>query len=80
MNTPTLWLLGLDDHSIPVQTTLRNLKTLASSGRPFEWRTYEGLDHALSPAIWEDVGRWLERFGARPQPPTFAPPSPSKDR
>ena len=60
VDTPTLWLLGLDDHSIPVQTTIENLKTLAAAGRPFTWRTYEGLDHGLSPAVWEDVGRWLQ--------------------
>ena len=62
VNTPSLWLLGLDDRSIPVSTTIDNLKTLAADGRPFEWKTYEGLGHSLSPAVWEDVGRWTERF------------------
>src|SRR5215471_11551702 len=28
LDTPSLWLLGLDDHSIPVQTTLDNLARL----------------------------------------------------
>jgi dipeptidyl aminopeptidase/acylaminoacyl peptidase len=62
LNTPTLWLLGMDDRSIPIETTLANLRTLAAAGRPFEWRTYEGLGHQLSPQIWDDVGRWVERF------------------
>ena len=62
VKTPSLWLLGLDDHSIPVETTIENLKALAASGRPVEWKTYDGLDHGLSPAVWEDVGRWLARF------------------
>lgn len=62
LNTPALWLLGTGDRSIPVETTLTNLKALAAAGRPFEWRTYEGLDHGLSPQIWGDVGRWVERF------------------
>ena len=62
INTPALWLLGLDDRSIPVQATLANLRTLAASGRPFEWHTYEGLDHGLSPQIWADVEPWVERF------------------
>jgi uncharacterized protein len=62
VNTPGLWLLGMDDHSIPVPTTLDNLKALAADGRPFEWKTYEGLDHSLSPGVWDDIGRWLERF------------------
>jgi dienelactone hydrolase len=66
LDTPSLWLLGLDDHSIPVQTTLENLTRLRASGRPFEWRTYEGLDHQLSPAVWTDVEEWLARRAAQP--------------
>jgi dienelactone hydrolase len=62
LNTPTLWVLGLADRSIPVQTTLTNLQTLADAGHPFEWRTYPGLDHPLSPSIWTDVAPWVERF------------------
>jgi dienelactone hydrolase len=62
LHTPALWLLGLDDRSIPIQSTLANLQALAGTGRPFEWRTYPGLDHGLSPRIWEDVARWVERF------------------
>jgi uncharacterized protein len=60
LNTPTLWLLGLDDRSIPIETTLANLKTLSAEGRPFEWRTYDGLGHELSPVVWDDIGRWVE--------------------
>jgi uncharacterized protein len=59
LDTPTLWLLGLDDHSIPVQTTLENLRRLKAQGRPVEWRTYDGLDHQLAPAVWDDVASWL---------------------
>jgi pimeloyl-ACP methyl ester carboxylesterase len=62
LETPALWLLGLDDRSIPIQTTIANLQTLAGAGRPFEWRTYEGLDHDLSPRIWEDIEPWVARF------------------
>ena len=62
VNTPALWLLGLGDRSIPIQSTLENLQALSASGHPFEWRTYEGLDHGLSPRIWADVEPWVERF------------------
>jgi predicted esterase len=62
LNTPALWLLGTGDRSIPIGTTLENLKALAAAGRPFEWRTYEGLDHGLSPRIWDDIGPWVQRF------------------
>jgi uncharacterized protein len=61
LHTPALWLLGTGDRSIPIGTTLSNLKTLAAAGRPFEWRTYEGLDHGLSRVIWDDVGPWVAR-------------------
>ena len=62
VRTPTLWLLGLDDRSIPVQLTLRNLEKLKASGHPFEWRTYEGLDHSLGPQIWPDIAQWVAKF------------------
>lgn len=62
IDTPTLWLLGLDDRSIPIPTTIANLQILKDAGRPFEWRTYEGLGHSLSGGIWEDIGAWLQRW------------------
>jgi pimeloyl-ACP methyl ester carboxylesterase len=62
LSTPALWLLGIDDRSIPIETTVANLRTLAGAGRPFEWRTYEGLGHDLSPRIWKDVEPWVARF------------------
>jgi pimeloyl-ACP methyl ester carboxylesterase len=64
IQTPTLWVLGLDDRSIPIRTTLDNLNTLAGEGKPFQWKTYPGLDHSLSSAIWADIGVWLARFKA----------------
>jgi len=73
LDSPSLWLLGLDDHSIPVQTTLENLRTLKAAGRRVEWRTYDGLDHQLSPGVWDDVARWLGT-------PTFSAPIPSKQQ
>jgi pimeloyl-ACP methyl ester carboxylesterase len=62
VTAPTLWLLGLDDHSIPVRVTLDNLEALAAAGRPFQWKTYDGLGHSLSPSVWDDIGRWLARW------------------
>ena len=62
IDTPTLWLLGLDDRSIPIRTTLSNLTSLAAAGKPFEWHTYEGLGHELSGAIWTDIESWAQRF------------------
>ena len=39
--------------------TLDNLRRLKAQGRPFDWRTYDGLDHQLSPAVREDISGWL---------------------
>lgn len=63
VRTPGLWLLGTEDRSIPVRDTVAALKALADSGHPFEWRTYDGLGHSLSPRIWEDVAPWVARWG-----------------
>ena len=62
VNTPTLWVLGLDDRSIPVELTVKNLDTLKASGRPFEWRVYHGLGHSLGAQIWPDISAWIARF------------------
>lgn len=62
IDTPTLWLLGDDDRSIPVRTTVANLATLAAAGKPFEWRTYAGLGHGLSGDVWTDIEDWARRF------------------
>ena len=55
-------LLGLDDRSIPIPTTLQNLERLRARGRPFEWHTYAGRGHDVGPQIWDDIERWLEPF------------------
>ena len=62
IETPTLWLLGEEDRSIPVRTTVANLTALSTSGKPFEWRTYPGLGHGLSSAVWSDIDTWVRRF------------------
>jgi len=62
VHTPTLWLLGDDDRSIPVRNTVANLTALKAEGRPFEWRTYPGLGHSLGPQIWDDIAPWVARF------------------
>jgi len=62
LRTPGLWLLGVEDRSIPVRDTIVNLKALAASGHPFEWRTYEGQGHSLPPVIWNDIGPWVSKF------------------
>jgi dienelactone hydrolase len=59
IHTPGLWLFGSEDRSIPERNSIANLKTLAAAGKPFDWKEYPGLDHPLSPVIWDDVARWV---------------------
>ena len=62
INTATFWVLGLDDRSIPVRTSVERLTAFAAGGRPFQWRTYPGLGHSLWPAVWSDIDEWVRRF------------------
>ena len=62
IDTPALWLFGEDDRSIPVRTSVANLAALHAAGKPFEWRTYAGLGHNLSPSVWPEVDVWAARF------------------
>ena len=59
LDIPALWLLGTADRSIPIETTLTNLKALAGTGHPFEWQTYDGLGHGLSPQHLGRRRRWV---------------------
>ena len=61
INTPALWLLGEEDRSIPVRTTVTSLSRLRDSGKPYEWRTYPGLGHNLSQSVWPDIFTWAAR-------------------
>jgi uncharacterized protein len=65
VQTPSYWLLGLDDRSIPIRITLDNLQSLHSAGKPFQWKTYAGLGHSLSFDVFQDIGSWLAPFRAR---------------
>ena len=62
IDTPTLWLLGEEDRSIPVRTSLANLEMLRAAGKPYEWRVYPGLGHNLSAFVWSDIISWADRF------------------
>ena len=62
VKTPSLWLLGADDRSIPIRPIVANLQKLAAGGHPVEWRMYDGLGHSLAPHVWDDVRSWVARF------------------
>lgn len=45
--TPSLWILGGQDHSIPTQSTLADLFKLRAEGRPISIHVYPGADHGI---------------------------------
>ena len=64
LRTPTLWLLGSRDESIPIRHTERNLRALVAAGVPITLQVYEGGNHGLfGPSgpipFWQDVTEWL---------------------
>jgi len=66
LKTPTLWLVGEDDESIPVRHTLRNLRAAIGAGAAITLRTYPGANQALAAAggpvpYWTDVIDWLRK-------------------
>jgi dienelactone hydrolase len=62
VNVRGLWLLGLDDRSIPIRDTIRILDTLIKDGKPFRHVDFPGADHSLRGAdIWRAIDEFLNR-------------------
>jgi dipeptidyl aminopeptidase/acylaminoacyl peptidase len=67
LRTPTLWILGERDRSLPVARSIANLERIRDGeGRPITLRVIPGADHSLRnpvtgerPDIWGIVGAWL---------------------
>jgi pimeloyl-ACP methyl ester carboxylesterase len=60
--TPTLWLFGSEDRSIPTRVCVERLNATASPAATY--KVFPGLDHALSGDVWNDVYGFLDRFTA----------------
>jgi hypothetical protein len=66
--TPTLWLYGEKDISIPAVRSAKILDTLRSQGAPFTVKVYPGGDHNLQDSVtgrqlkyWQDIVDWLRQ-------------------
>ena len=66
MKTPTLWLLGERDLSIPTERSFKTLEKLRQQGVPITIKVYPNGDHGLHDALtgkrlpyWEDTVDWL---------------------
>ncbi len=69
LRTPTLWLLGDDDESIPIRQTKAHLQRAIALGAPITVTAYPGVNHGLQrrdgsmPPFWADTLAWLRERG-----------------
>jgi dipeptidyl aminopeptidase/acylaminoacyl peptidase len=70
LETPSIWIQGEHDRSVPMAQTLATLERLRAAGRPITVASLPGLDHSLrdpttgrSPDFWPRVGAWLAGLG-----------------
>ncbi|NNE71271.1 MAG: alpha/beta fold hydrolase, partial [Rhodothermales bacterium] len=70
LQVPGLWVLGLQDTSIPSRMTADVISAFAAAGKPYEFRMYPGADHLgfgtewpydLEPNVIEDMVDWIHR-------------------
>jgi dienelactone hydrolase len=65
LRTPTLWLLGDDDESIPIRATKENLQRAIAAGAPITVKSYPGANHGLRTRsgsmapFFDDTVAWL---------------------
>jgi alpha-beta hydrolase superfamily lysophospholipase len=66
LSTPSIWIEGESDRSIPMQQTLATLDRLARAGRPITVVRLPGANHSLfnsvtgeRPGFWPRVHEWL---------------------
>ena len=74
LETPSIWIEGEHDRSVPMAQTLATLERLRGDGRPITVVRLPGADHSLRntttgrPAdFWPAVQDWLVSFGASPR-------------
>jgi alpha-beta hydrolase superfamily lysophospholipase len=68
LGTPSLWIEGEGDRSVPMAQTLATLERLRSAGRPITVVALPNADHSLrnqitgqSPNFWPRVHDWLSK-------------------
>jgi len=74
LDTPSIWIEGESDRSIPVAQTIATLERLRDAGRPITVITLAGADHSLMnratgerPDFWPRVREWLTERGVLPR-------------
>jgi len=61
LDVPGLWVLGLEDRSIPIRDTIRLLDRLIEDGKPYEHVDFPGVPHSLVGAdMWPAIDEFLK--------------------
>jgi pimeloyl-ACP methyl ester carboxylesterase len=69
LRTPSLWVLGEQDRSIPLRRTVESLTRLKQAGRPISLHVIPGVNHRLrhgvtgaQPDFWPVMADWLRNL------------------
>jgi len=65
LRTPTLWLLGSRDESIPIRHTERHLRALVAAGVPITLKVYEGGNQSVRAIGADPVLAGRDQLAAR---------------
>jgi uncharacterized protein len=68
LDVPSLWIFGGDDHSMPTEWTLRELRRLEQQGAPIEVVVYPEADHGI--VLYDTSGEQRRFVG---YPPSYMP-------
>lgn len=68
LDVPSLWILGGDDHSMPTEWTIRELRRLEARGAPVEVVVYPEADHGIN--LYDTSGEERRFVG---YPPSYMP-------
>ena len=67
LRTPSLWVLGEKDRSIPLKRTVEILEVIRKTGRPITLHVVPGVNHGLrntltgeQPDVWPPIIEWLK--------------------
>jgi pimeloyl-ACP methyl ester carboxylesterase len=60
LDIPGLWIFGGNDGSIPVDLSIRGLKKLRSSGRPYNYVLFSGLGHNNMNETFTTATEWIK--------------------
>lgn len=62
LNIPGLWIFGANDGSVPVDLSIRRLKSLQDSGHDYHYVLFSALGHNNIPETFATATEWIKRL------------------